>query len=99
MSKEVQQEKEDKRKLEDDLKYANEKIERMKKEVDCAITKHQDFEKDNFIMKEELGKEKNHIEKLHVSRNSIDKQLEKQKSKGDITGIGHRKVQETKSEK
>ena len=70
----------------------------MKLEVGCAITKHQNLEKDNIIIKEELKKEKNHVEKLHESSRSIDKQLEKQKSKGDMSGIGHYKDHESKFE-
>jgi hypothetical protein len=38
------------------------------------------------------------VEKLHESSRSIDKQLEKQKSKGDMTGFGHCKIQEPKFE-
>lgn len=69
----------------------------MKTKVDYAITKHQDLEKENIIIKEELEKSKNHIEKHHASSNSINIQLEQQKSKGDMTGIGHNKFQEIKS--
>jgi hypothetical protein len=98
LTNEIQQDKEEKKKIEEDLKNANKEIERMKLEANYAITKHQDLEKDNIIIKGELEKTKIHVEKLHESSKSIDKQLEKQKSKGDMTRIGHSKIHESKIE-
>lgn len=95
MAKQIQVQKDAKKKVEEALNSA---LDQMKNEADNYKNKYLEMEKYNQIIKGELVEAKKHIEKLHTSSDLIDEQRDKQKPKGDMTGIGFNEAECSKNQ-